>query len=214
MRSIGEFFYLLYLRVKVFFYNWKDERSIRSLFPSFKRLDQALLASPNPYRIPKAFPYGETPLFTFKQMADRWHITDSDYVIELGCGRGRGSFFLAHYTGCTVKGIDWTPSFISHATTVASQFPHLGVSFACKDMRQADLSRATVIYLYGTCLDEASIEALSQMFHKLPSATKIITVSYPLPYFLVKDEFVGSFPWGKTEIYLQSHQGSEIPQDL
>ncbi len=206
MRSIGEFFELLYLRIKVALYNWKEQRWVKRTFyhnPEFKKLDQALLSSPNPYHIPKAFPYGETPLSTLKQIADRWHITASDYIIELGCGRGRGVFFLAHYTGATVKGIDWTPEFISYAKSVAAQFPHLSVSFSCKDMHRADLSSATVIYLYGTCLSDMSVETLSKRFCRLKPFTKIITVSEPLPQLIVQDKSVGSFSWGKTDVYLQ-----------
>lgn len=206
MPSIGEFFELLYLRLKVALYNFKEERWVRRTFyhdPAFKKLDQALLSSSNPYHIPKAFPYGETPLSTLKQMADRWHIKASDYVLELGCGRGRAVFFLAHYTKATVKGIDWTPEFMSFAKVLAAQFPHLPVSFCCEDMHKTDLSSATIIYLYGTCLSEPSAKALGQRFCNLRPSTKIITVSEPLPQLAVQDQFVGSFPWGKTDVYLQ-----------
>lgn len=202
MRSIGEFFELLYLRLKVALYNWKENRLIRRLCPAFTTIDKALLTSPNPYRIPKAYPYGETPLSTLKAIADRWQITSKDTLIELGCGRGRGSFFLAHYTGCKAKGIDWTPSFISHAQNTAKQFPHLPVSFSCGDMMKTDLSSATVIYLYGTCLNETDVESLSRKFKALPSSTKIITISYPLPGLVIQDQFVGSFPWGEADVYL------------
>ncbi len=205
MRSIGEFFELLYLRFAVALYNFKEERVVKKRFyssASFKKLDKALLSSPNPYSVPKAFPYGETPLTTLQQIADRWAICPSDYLIELGCGRGRGVLFLSHYTGCKAKGIDWVPSFIAHAKAVAKQTSN--VTFACSDIMKADLSSATIIYLYGTCLDDAAIHTLSERFKQLPPSTKIITVSYPLPGFTIQDELVGSFPWGEADIYLQT----------
>jgi SAM-dependent methyltransferase len=212
MPSIGEFFELLYLRYAVKFYNLKEEWQVKKRFyhnKPFKKLNKALLNSPNPYTIPKAFPYGETPLTTLQQIADRWQITCSDYLIELGCGRGRGVFFFSHYTGCTAKGIDWIPSFISHAQTISKAFPHLKTTFSCSDMRRADLSQATVIYLYGTCLDEVDLNGLTQRFKHLPPSTKIITVSSQLPGLVIQDQFTASFPWGEADIYLQATHTSE-----
>jgi hypothetical protein len=53
------------------------------------------------------------------------------------------------------------------------------------------------------------IEKIAQNMKKLPSATKIITVSYPLtdyfPYgFKVQDQFEAEFNWGRTDVYVQT----------
>lgn len=204
MRSIGEFFELLYLRCAVAFYNLKEEWRVRKRFYSslsFKKLDQAILASPNPYKVSKAFPYGETPLTTFQQIADRWSISSADYFVELGCGRGRGVFFMSHYTGCKAKGVDWVSAFISNAQMAQRMYPQLPVTFVCADITQVDLSSATVIYLYGTCLDDATIARLGETFKHLPPSVKIITVSYPFPGLIVQDQMEASFPWGKADVY-------------
>ena len=76
----------------------------------------------------------------------------------------------------------------------------------CADILDADLSQATAIYLFGTCLPDPVIEKLVQRFCQLSSSTKIMTVSFPLSdyssAFKTLKEFIGSFPWGKTTIFL------------
>jgi len=73
-------------------------------------------------------------------------------------------------------------------------------------MLQVDLKKATVIYLYGICLEEDVIAKLACNFNGLQPRTKVITVSYPLTeysnLFTVTKAFTARFPWGKAEVYL------------
>lgn len=206
MPSIGEALYLLFLRYRVKLYEWLQERQVRKMFYAdvhFRNVDRAIRSSTNPYCIPQAFPYGETPILTLKAIADRCGLTAEDNVVELGCGRGRGVFFLRHYKGCQVRGVEWVPTFVEHAQNVAREFNIQGVSFECNNMCQTDLKDATFVYLYGTCLHDFSIKQLKLRFKQLPPQAKVVTVSYPIEGLYLKDQFTLSFPWGKGEVFLQ-----------
>jgi hypothetical protein len=92
---------------------------------------------------------------------------------------------------------------------IAKRFKEINTAFTLGDITTMNLSSATVIYLYGTCLQDDQIEKIARNMKKLPSATKIITVSYPLtdyfPYgFKVQDQFEANFNWGKTDVYVQT----------
>ena len=52
------------------------------------------------------YAYGETPLKTLCQIASEAGITSQDTLLELGSGRGRGSWWLAVFTKCKVIGIE------------------------------------------------------------------------------------------------------------
>jgi len=84
-----------------------------------------------------------------------------------------------------------------------------GVEFRLQDFFDADLTDATVIYLYGSCLNDGDITKLANKIALLPSGTKVITVSYPLSEYCEKDAFVvmnlftANFTWGKAEVFLQ-----------
>lgn len=184
-------------------YEWLEQRRVRQHFyqdPLYKALDRALLKGPNPYRIKEAFPYGETPLCSLKKIADRFGLKSSDKVVDLGCGRGRGAFFLAQHYGCQVTGVDIVESFIQRAQSIESQ--ELRVSFVCGDMRKFDFSQATFVFFYGTTFSDEFVEELKQAMQALPKGSKIVTVSYPLEGLEVIDQFLVSFPWGFGEVYL------------
>ena len=102
-----------------------------------------------------------------------------------------------------MKGIERVPEFVQRAQNIARRFDVEGVSFECQDMRHVDFKDATFVFLYGTCLNESSIEQLKIAFQHLPQGTKIVTVSYPINGLKQKDQFTVAFPWGEEEIFLQ-----------
>jgi SAM-dependent methyltransferase len=171
----------------------------------------------NAYRVNKEFllnrgeknpyVYGETPLTTFDKIARECQLLSSDTVIELGCGTGRTSFWLATFVKCQVKAIDYVPQFIQNASRIKRLFPLSNLHFLCEDFMDSRLAQATCIYLYGTCLTDSQIETLIQKFSVLPAGTKIISVSFSLAdyrssLFTIQKVFTASFYWGKTEVYL------------
>ena len=213
LRDLWTFFH-----VKAFLY--QEGREVRRRFPAFIPYEQAFKEAyrfSNPFAISKAFlkkrgeadvhAYGETPLPVFAAIAKECNLGPRDHLVELGCGRGRGAFFLSHLTGCSVIGIDWVPQFVQRANALAESIhPRLPVSFKCQNMAEADFTGATVIYLYGTCLADEAIETLVRRFEKLSPTAKIITVSYPLSdyseKFQILKQFTALFPWGEADVYL------------
>lgn len=188
---------------------------------SFMKVDLMLIAQylgKNPFKISKEFltargekdifAYGETPLSTMEKISKRAQITSKDTVYELGSGRGRTCFWLNSFLGCKVVGIEYIPEFVEKANAIVENLNLKGIEFKQEDMLEADLSEATVIYLYGTCLDEASIQKFVKKVEKLKSGTKIITVSYPLtdyasaPFLEVMRAFPAQFTWGETDVYI------------
>lgn len=192
--------------------------------PSFAITDLLFLTSylfHNPFRMVRCFfvkqgnldsaVYGETPLTSMERITKGAGISHDDSFFELGSGRGRISFWMQVFTGCSVVGIEALPDFITKANRIVKWRGLKNITFRQENMLQADLSQATVIYLYGTCLRDEEIKTLISRISHLPSETKIITVSYPLtdytsascPLFQVIKKLTVSFPWGDTEVFIQ-----------
>lgn len=187
----------------------------------FFKIDSSLLFAyffNSPYTISKRFltdkgeqdiyAYGETPLTTFDFISKECRLTAKDTVFELGCGRGRTSFWLHCFLGCKVVGIEYIPDFIEYANNIKDKFAVKDVEFRCQDMLQTDFLGGTVFYLNGTSFDEAFVGQLTTKFKTLPSGTKIITISYPLEesehsVFEVMKRFPAQFTWGTADVYLQ-----------
>jgi SAM-dependent methyltransferase len=173
----------------------------------------------NPFSISKRFlrkrgesdiyAYGETPLTTLDTILQECQVTAKDTVFELGCGRGRTCFWIHQILGAKVIGIEYIPDFIERARRIQKKLKIEGVEFRLEDMLTSDFSGGTVFYLYGSCLDDATIKKLIAKFSKLPAGTKIITVSFslndyaPPGTFEVMKCFPAHFTWGLGDVYLQ-----------
>lgn len=225
MRSIGEAFYLSFLKIFIKIWSWNEERRISRRYynhDTFKKCDLALheaYRGKDPYLLSKEFlkrrgakeiyAYGETPLTVLAEICRRCGVLPNDRFVDLGCGRGRSLFFLATHFGCKAVGVEQIPEFVERGNQIAKNVELLSVSLLHQDILDADLSAATIIYLYGTCLEEEVIERLIEKFAHLQRGTRIITVSFPLSdycqanLFQVKDEFTLRFPWGSARGYIQ-----------
>lgn len=223
--KVGEFFELLWTNVEVLCRNTVEFVKVSCRYYGnlpFLKADMSLRLMylfHNPYKISKRFlmnrgakdvhAYGETPLTTLELIAKECGITKNDTVFELGSGRGRTCFWLNSVIGCRVVGIEYVPEFVERAELIKERLGIDGVEFRLQDILKTDFSGATVIYLYGTCLEDDAIIKLCKAFSKLKPGTRIITVSYPLTdysdlsHFEVMKRFTVPFTWGEGDVYLQ-----------
>lgn len=225
MGKIREFFELFLLKWAVTWRNFVEYiKVIHKYYPNkqFRKIDIYILRNyitQNPYRISKEFlkekgetnlyAFGETPLTTMEKIAVECRIGKKDKFYELGSGRGRTCFWMHCFRGCSTVGIEYVPQFVKIAAKTCRLYQVEGVKFIYRDILDADISHATVVYFYGTSSETSFILKLIQKLKALPAGAKIITVSYPLtsysaePLFEVVKMFTCQFTWGKAEVYLQ-----------
>jgi len=187
----------------------------------FLHIDRSLIKSyifKNPYRISKHYllrqgekevhTYGETPLFTYETIAKESGVCSADIFLELGCGRGRGMFFMHHFFQCKVIGIERIPLFVKLAKKVIQTHQIKKISVICSDITSMKLPEASVVYLYGSCLKDEEIQRFISKLQTLQKGTRIITISYPLTdyaqTFHLEKVFPVRFLWGETHAYLQT----------
>ncbi|UYM14551.1 SAM-dependent methyltransferase [Endozoicomonas euniceicola] len=155
------------------------------------------------------YSYGETPLTSLAEIADRTGIHASDHVFELGAGSGFTSLWLRLVKGCKITAVEWVPGFVYRLKWVVRVLKLSGVEVRCEDYLQTALENATVIYLFASNLDDLTINKLAERLAALPSGTRIASVSYPLqpylkqPAFDLVERFEVCFPWGRADVYVQ-----------
>jgi SAM-dependent methyltransferase len=111
----------------------------------------------------EVYAYGETPLTTLEEICNQCAIDEGDRVYELGCGRGLTCLWLRHVRGCRVTGVEFVPTFISKAKS----FEGDSLTFLLEDFTKLTFEKADVVYLYGSCLDDASLQKLTQQLQTL-----------------------------------------------
>jgi len=190
----------LFIQAKAF--QWKEQiHTFCHFYPRFALVDLCLGVFSffyNPYRVCRKFRagvYGETPLRGFKALMEAAGVGKRDQYVELGSGRGRTCFWAALFVGCQVRGVEWVPLFVGVSKFLNTLFC-LSIQFEQKSMFDADLAKATVVYIYYL----SDLEKLP--LHQLPSGAKIITISEPISGFSVVKTLPIVFPWGKTTAYI------------
>jgi hypothetical protein len=158
----------------------------------------------NPYRTCRKFlqkrgetniyAYGETPYTTYQRIVEECGVTREDTWIEMGSGRGKGCFWIAHFVQCRVIGVEWIPQFVYIAKGILALFQIKNLTFKLEEMGKTDLQSATLIYLYG------HFPSL-----QIPLGAKVLTISEPLEGLKVIKQFWVRYPWGRTAAYLHQN---------
>ncbi len=214
---IGEkttlYFNVKWYKLKERIISFKYYRSLR--FAIVDLIFLAITFFQNPYRTSRRFlqkkkfkniyQYGETPLSTMHNIARECNISKKDLFLELGFGRGLSCFWLSQFIQCKIIAVEWIPSFVILAKIISKLFK-FEILFKKEDLFETDFSKATVIYLYGSTMEDQEIIRLIGKIKPYKNL-KIITVSFPFSdydnsFTLIK-EFEVSFSWGTTSCYLQ-----------
>ena len=147
--------------------------------------------------------YGEILLPTIDKIFHHLELDHRDYLIDLGSGRGR-IVLLAAAKGIPSLGLELLPSLVETARYAAVHHLPLA-SFEEIDILNADLSKATVLWLSGTCLQPETREKIAQKITQLPIGTRLISVSLPLQhkYLPVETIYHGWTTWGRSPFYIQ-----------
>jgi hypothetical protein len=126
--------------------------------------------------LPKGIVSGEEvqlPEKSFREIFSFVNLGTDDVFYHLGCGDGRGVNIAIEEFGVKKGiGIDIDSQKINQAKNNSGEF-------ICQDIKNSDLSEATVILFWFT--DEKIIEQMMKKFEILKPETRIITIWGPLP---------------------------------
>ncbi|CAM3549708.1 class I SAM-dependent methyltransferase [Parendozoicomonas haliclonae] len=154
--------------------------------------------------------YGETPLVTLGAVAERLQLSESDTVLELGCGTGRNCAWLSSRYGCKTLGVEQVPQYISIAEKLnARYFPQGQVTFCCEDMFSLDMSAQQIVYVDCTAMSEACIRQVAFLCAGMPNGAYLVAVNANMSElmperFQTERVFPGLFIWGWSDVRIFS----------
>lgn len=166
----------------------------------------------NPFRIAKSSRgeknvYGETPFSLLYKVGKKIGLSPKMRYLELGCGRGKGVFFIQELFGAHATGIDWVKPFIQRASGIKKLFRSNNVEFLYGDMKKAPFSETDVVYIYSTCLKEEELFPLIKEMQKMKKGSWLISVSINFSNytnsFTTKHHIQADYPWGKADVFMQ-----------
>lgn len=130
------------------------------------------------YSNEEAYQHDEAVLRMIQQLATRASITKGDRVLDLGCGVGGSSIWLAANIGCKVTGIDMNPRSLAVATNEAEKrgYHHL-VNFTPADYRRLPFASGEVDvawFLESFCYAPDKYEVLREVYRVLASGGRLV----------------------------------------
>lgn len=198
------------------------QRQVRRLFYSdhqFQKKDKALLdlyTTCSPYKIAASFArqtsaddvhqFGSTPIQVYHRMATRWMHQKGTFA-EFGSGTGRGLIFLEHFFSLKTIGFEINPTFVQLFTEFYAKYPSVNIEIFEQDYKKLKSLDYDWIYFYELFFSDQELKMFCKnLAERVKKTTGVISVSFPLstyhPSFLAIDQFTASFPWGKTNVYL------------
>jgi cyclopropane fatty-acyl-phospholipid synthase-like methyltransferase/aryl carrier-like protein len=119
------------------------------------------------------------------QMLDLLKPGPGDVILDMGCGYGLISQYVANKTGAKVIGIDLSPSAIAYATKLAEQNRNL--EFRVMDIQKLEFSRASFSHIISidTIYYAPSLRAILQSFKEIgrPDLKLGIVRTFPIRSF-------------------------------
>lgn len=124
-------------------------------------------------------PYVPTHQKVVDLMLDLADVGAKDVLYDLGCGDGRIVISAAMDRGATAVGVDLDPARIADAMeyAIASRVENQ-VQFFESDLRDVDLSDATVVTLY--LLDHINEELIPKFLSQLKPGTRIVSHAFDM----------------------------------
>ncbi|MBC7544128.1 MAG: class I SAM-dependent methyltransferase [Candidatus Sericytochromatia bacterium] len=153
---------------------------------------------------PETLTYGTTPWATAAALLRAVEAKAGERFLELGAGQGRMAFFARIHAGLTVDAYELLPTFVRVADTIRQHLRVDRVTFHQANLLTADLTHTDIVYLAGTCLDDATLGALETKLAWLKPGARVISLSFPLEAPGL--EIIGQVPiavsWGNSTAYL------------
>ena len=143
------------------------------------------------------FRYEPTPYEVLERLLDSGLIDETCHVMDMGCGKGRVSFFLSQTTGCRSTGIDFDPNLIQQAELNKQKFIQKGlVQFVCCKAEEVNLTDENCFYFFNPFSEKilrAVMGRILQSYHEHPRKLKLFFY-YPshdvLAYLMSLDELI------------------------
>ena len=172
----------------------------------------AFLAQHDPDRVQT--PYGETPFRTLHYLGQHLGLTPADRWYDLGCGRGRGLFFLHALFQCSVQGVEINPRFVAGIERIIQRYMLTNIGVTLCNMLDLRYDDATVLYLYGSALSDQALRNLMPALASLQAGARIISVTHaledyldtlsthPQPVLSRQHHWCVRYPWGLADVYV------------
>lgn len=138
-------------------------------------------------------PYIPTPPELVRAKLEFGEVTESDLVLDLGCGDGRVLIMAALEYGARGLGVDIQNGVVEEAwTNIVEHDLEDMIDIRCQDFQDTDISEPDLFILY---LTQRTLHSLSDKLTEAKSGARIVTHDFPLSGWKLSEQSL----WVSTE---------------
>jgi SAM-dependent methyltransferase len=152
--------------------------------------------------------YGETPFISLKKVLEEISLKKNSVFYDLGCGRGKVAFFVNLAYKIKTIGIDLMPTYINVAKSIVKRYKLENIEFFLDDILEYDFTDADVIYICGTCFQEATRKKLYEKLENINKELYVITATHALKSekFEIVKKMKVLYSWGIGTLYINKNK--------
>jgi SAM-dependent methyltransferase len=142
--------------------------------------------------------YGYLAFHTYFSIFDRWGLTTSDVVVDLGCGKGRVVCAAAQYAVREVVGVEIDPQLAAAAKANAARLRRRRAAVRIVEQSAVDFDYAavTAIVMFHPFGAETMRQVLDRLERSLVEYPRKLRIAYANP---VLTSLLAERPWLKRE---------------
>ena len=146
------------------------------------------------------YPYEPTPYTVLERLANSGYIRKNNVLLDYGCGKGRGDFFLSYQTRCKSIGIEYDDRIYAAAMNNASKAASSGrVQFVHQDATQytvgMEVDRCYFFNPFSVEILQKVIARIMESYYEKPRGIQLFFY-YPsdeyISYLMAVDELTFS----------------------
>jgi predicted RNA methylase len=127
--------------------------------------------------VPQVARFGVAPPHVIDRMLALARVTAADTLFDVGCGDGAIVIRAAQRIGCHSVGVELAPDLVDIARRNAADVAHLA-RFVCADVREVDLTPATVVTLYFGDAGKRLVRPILQT--RLRPGTRVVSYNFDM----------------------------------
>lgn len=153
-------------------------------------------------------PYEPTSYEALETLIDAYEIKEDDTIVDFGSGKGRANFFLHHYTGATVKGVEMDERFIEDAIinlmSYLKKYPRArgSIEFIACLAEEYRIKKADNRFYF---FNPFSVQIFTKVIHNILRSIEDFPRSIDLVLYYPHEEFI---------YYLEKNTSFELHQEI
>lgn len=136
------------------------------------------------------YPYEPTTYSVLDRVAEEGYITQDDYLVDYGSGKGRVPIYMNYLTGCRAIGIELVQDFVDISNKNIRAYGKTGIEFVCEQAEKWGVADDATCFFF---FNPFSIKIMLRVMNKIIDSYYRRNRNIKLFFYYPSDEYIAYF---------------------